>query len=1488
MHDTEYPSVWGVHSEALFNPVLVRGKLVTAVESAPAVWSDRLEELGFKKGSRAWLRMGATAPSEYEYLSPSIILKAFRPEDVLNTPDEFQPNTVPLTVQDAIAGLWQNNLDGVLFELSFQGVSTRSAAWSHVQSAMAGDETPEADAIVELAFARMQATGVLADEAFEFAIARGWSGVSNEPIQVRGGIVISSGDSVHWADSNGIVHKGRLAMTLRQADIDAWVYEDGPRFVAGVAVASLLKVERQQIQFLDAGHAWESVIADVDQGMAVGFQTAPLLPDSETANPPDFSLEGYTEETGVAVKKLLSETLFPSDRWREEIQQKLFESAEIGHLGEEIFEALLRIESDLYALSKHYYGQTGIGFCLSRHFRKEESESQIEMCIGNYNSSGFYAICDGVNGLPVLRGDLLEYDSTALRLDASHRLNIQRFERDVAALGRMANTGSSIPKDLLTSYRVANVLNDIALSGFSGSITRDQLVSILTAASGRNLLAKHISDPNSADPRSSMELFNFIVPSDNEVVQRSSLSLRISSITVSVSTLESVLRSLNGGIGNSDEEHTASYSLALGHMQYPGTMHLSLANDVPGLSFVSKDVVNILPLTDFNAASQAMTTAIGLLNSTDLVGDKTDELELARRKLSQFSLVNRYYAAIESTRRADTGELNAWIENELRSGFKEKAKLIPEAVLKKQIDCIAEEIRGYEGSVVFLSAGRSIRMNRYVVPGRDSSLAESRDAVLGAAIVRLKQRHSLKGAAIALDAVAFSDPGLCALLAGERAVVERDQVSSGQKYEDAGVVAGFAKKDIRGFSTSALIEHASRMTSEQKEKYLKRELIWPRKSFEEMRDEGIQLQTAIALDVLWKALPRKPKSPAMTHVRGFTDLVSSARDEFRGLIEKIRSGVLKDASPGEPEFIESKALINAEFKRITMTICLTEPVRESYEYRDFKVRGIAGLTLRGFEPFASRSTAMARLMKDATWAEYLKEKRIARAPEQSRVQRGEVIREGEDYRGGKSVVSEDFLKTFAFSGVEYGNWTNQLEREAHLNLSYDSMMDFAKLIGWEPMALSLGGRLGLCIGSRGVGGANSASAHFEPANYAMNLTRMRGDGSLAHEYWHAVANHFGHIHTGRPTDLLNTFAYGLQVPGPLPILTGSTLREPVRKAFRDLQVAIMRSVRSGGDLNNIDDYTELSDMMKCSAELGSYWAEPAEMFARAMEMWVVDQMQFQGKRNDYLVRAGKGGGEYPSKQHMERISRWVEPLLDAIELEVRKVAHPLLGDIDIPVLHSENTSAAPLPLQDLVDLAMNELDRLFKRSQPRLMVFSEPGGKAGLYKASINLLGLNDAHADRGTFYHEAWHACEATLLEPEERTVMREAFGGGGGLSALVVDAMRANEMSEGCIASALSNQLEMQAYAFELWAQGKLDMSETRLVEFYRVKGFADGVLDVAAILGAEKAKSIFKQFMRGDLAERVSSGLEASARVSVHLLRSPEQEMVVLPSPGPSMRM
>lgn len=51
-------------------------------------------------------------------------------------------------------------------------------------------------------------------------------------------------------------------------------------------------------------------------------------------------------------------------------------------------------------------------------------------------------------------------------------------------------------------------------------------------------------------------------------------------------------------------------------------------------------------------------------------------------------------------------------------------------------------------------------------------------------------------------------------------------------------------------------------------------------------------------------------------------------------------------------------------------------------------------------------------------------------------------------------------------------------------------------------AISLNGDLALAFGARGQG-LSSARAHYEPAKVVINLTKMNGAGSLAHEWWHA-------------------------------------------------------------------------------------------------------------------------------------------------------------------------------------------------------------------------------------------------------------------------------------------------------------------------------------------------------------------------------------------------
>ena len=124
-------------------------------------------------------------------------------------------------------------------------------------------------------------------------------------------------------------------------------------------------------------------------------------------------------------------------------------------------------------------------------------------------------------------------------------------------------------------------------------------------------------------------------------------------------------------------------------------------------------------------------------------------------------------------------------------------------------------------------------------------------------------------------------------------------------------------------------------------------------------------------------------------------------------------------------------------------------------------------------------------------------------------------RVGKDHRSGRDVTPEDFQSQFGFRGGEFGKWVQQgkgeKERQAILNGAYDALMDLADITGIPPKAISLNGTLGIAFGSRGTGWA---SAHFEPSNLVINLTKTRGAGALAHEWLHAVDNYFGRMRRG--------------------------------------------------------------------------------------------------------------------------------------------------------------------------------------------------------------------------------------------------------------------------------------------------------------------------------------------------------------------------------------
>ena len=112
----------------------------------------------------------------------------------------------------------------------------------------------------------------------------------------------------------------------------------------------------------------------------------------------------------------------------------------------------------------------------------------------------------------------------------------------------------------------------------------------------------------------------------------------------------------------------------------------------------------------------------------------------------------------------------------------------------------------------------------------------------------------------------------------------------------------------------------------------------------------------------------------------------------------------------------------------------------------------------------------------------------------------------EDYRHGKDMGGEDYMKVFGFRGGEFGNWMSEQDRRVSLNMGYEALMDLAKVLQIEPADISLGGTLAIAFGARGRAGA---AAHYEPDREVINLTKMNGAGSLAHEWAHALDDILG-------------------------------------------------------------------------------------------------------------------------------------------------------------------------------------------------------------------------------------------------------------------------------------------------------------------------------------------------------------------------------------------
>ena len=255
---------------------------------------------------------------------------------------------------------------------------------------------------------------------------------------------------------------------------------------------------------------------------------------------------------------------------------------------------------------------------------------------------------------------------------------------------------------------------------------------------------------------------------------------------------------------------------------------------------------------------------------------------------------------------------------------------------------------------------------------------------------------------------------------------------------------------------------------------------------------------------------------------------------------------------------------------------------------------------------------------------------------------------GPDHRSGQDVTTEQFMNTFGLRGGQFGNWVkqgaNSKERQRMLNDAYDAFMDLAGVLNIPPEAIGLGGKLAMSFGARGKG---KAMAHYEPSQVIINLTKTKGAGSLAHEWFHALDHHFTSFRddAGRNTSKEN--AYITYKPEPMLVMKDrngkpSNMR-PITEARRK-QIHDRTNEKAYARENFLPDpnhkegvrpqveavFADLVETLDESPMNGrastidkgapdGYWSRIIERAARAFEGYVIHKLEKQGARSDFLA-----------------------------------------------------------------------------------------------------------------------------------------------------------------------------------------------------------------------------------------------------------------------------
>lgn len=256
-------------------------------------------------------------------------------------------------------------------------------------------------------------------------------------------------------------------------------------------------------------------------------------------------------------------------------------------------------------------------------------------------------------------------------------------------------------------------------------------------------------------------------------------------------------------------------------------------------------------------------------------------------------------------------------------------------------------------------------------------------------------------------------------------------------------------------------------------------------------------------------------------------------------------------------------------------------------------------------------------------------------------------------------LPEFIINTYKLSGLEFGNWVNQVRRLDYCLATIIAFYDLQKVVKIKNNNLGLNKNIGMAYGARGMA---AAYAHYEPDTKVINLTRDRridkqinpftgmpiatyassdlekwenltndmrkqysGYGSIAHEYGHALDYVLAELFTkGRSTALSggratlvsyknSESAYNHFLDA---IYNRKSVLNELEKAFLDcFEPLLFTKGKPTGFYRRVYEYAQLKS---------DYWSRLNEIWARTFETYVAYQLSKTNIKDYYLVREGKG------------------------------------------------------------------------------------------------------------------------------------------------------------------------------------------------------------------------------------------------------------------------